>query len=105
MSVYIAENLGSFGTQYYKDDIAENWELLPPKWKKSIFSILQSRHCRKFGNISQQNIGSIHSPNNSDTTENLGTHGTNLVRSLDSPYYRGDIAENLGTFPTKMEGV
>ena len=74
MSVYIAENLGSFGTQYYKDNIAENWELLPPKWKKSIFSILQSRHCRKFGNISQQNIGSIHSPNNSDTAENLGTH-------------------------------
>ena len=74
MNVYIAENLGSFGTQYYKDNIAENWELLSPKWKKSIFSILQSRHCRKFGNISQQNIGSIHSPTNNDTAENLGTH-------------------------------
>ena len=59
---------------YYKDDVAENWELLPPKWKNSIFSILQSRRCRKFGNISQQNIGSIHSPTNNDTAENLGTH-------------------------------
>ena len=72
MSVYVAENLGSFATKikgnlhttmvilqkiwanfppnvrslnspYYKGDIAENWEHLPPKWKESTFSILLTK--------------------------------------------------------------
>ena len=81
--MYIAENLGLFATKikviFHTTMVIlqDIWANLSPKWKESIFSILQSRHCIKFGHISQQNIRSIDSSiDYSDTAENLGTYAT-----------------------------